>query len=382
MGLIKKRLLFDLIVDGELIPNGLSEQSLIDQYLADGSCLIYRALPYSLEQLQDVEICDVADADTGVYPVCLHDPSFFTFKEITQLITRFDNRTLELVKRGNIQLTFFIEEEPYKDVYQVFILCTLLYTHKIQSFRIFSNIDPVVYQFTPYSHHFFNSADNEFEVSSASRGAVAAAQARFNVLQYSENTYDWRVFALTVLYQAGILHRSIFTYNKDVPLFDEHRLDCYDFVKQRMPTFLREIAPLVHSRLPLKGVFRTSRLSIVLEAYLDDSLVNYVYVTEKSYRPLWWQQPFVVIGQAHTLRWLHRRGYRTFAPAIDESYDTIEDDMSRLRAVVRELSRINAMSDDQFDELIHNCQSTVDHNYALLPRLKEQYIEHIFEERS
>ena len=129
-------------------------------------------------------------------------------------------------------------------------------------------------------------------------------------------------------------------------------------------------------------MFRTSRLSIVLEAYLDDSLVNYLYVTEKSYRPLWWQQPFVVIGQAHTLRWLHRRGYRTFAPAIDESYDTIEDDMSRLRAVVRELSRINAMSDDQFDELIHNCQSTVDHNHALLPRLKEQYIEHIFEERS
>jgi len=255
MGLIKKRLLFDRIVDGELIPNGLSEQSLIDQYLADGSCPIYRALPYALEQLQDVEICDVADADTGVYPVCLHDPSFFTFKEITQLITRFDDRTLDLVKRGDIQLTFFIEEEPYKDVYQVFILCTLLYTHKIQSFRIFSNIDPEMYQLTPYSHHFFSSADNEFEVSEVDTEVVAEAQARFNVMQYSENTYDWRVLTLMMLNQAGILHRSIFTYNKDVPLLDEHRLDCYDFVKQRMRTFLREIAPFNLSHLPLKRVF-------------------------------------------------------------------------------------------------------------------------------
>ena len=79
---------------------------------------------------------------------------------------------------------------------------------------------------------------------------------------------------------------------------------------------------------------------------------------------------------------LHRRGYRTFDHVIDESYDTIEDDMSRLHAVTQELIRLNSLSYAEFDELIHDCQDVVDHNYAHFKSLKEQYIEHIFEERS
>ena len=390
MGLIKKRLLFDRIVDGQPIPNGLSDQSLIDQYLADGTCSIYRSkgLPYSLETLDDVEFCNVTDVDTGVYPVCLHDPSFFTFREIKQLVANFNSRTLKLIKRGDIQLSFFIEEEPYKDVHQVITLCAVLYSWEILRFRIFSSIDPSEYAHTEYASHFRHSADNEFEISTFDEvGDTLPAVFRFSLLQYSENTYDWRVATIGALKRFGILDSTLFTYNLDAAcLVDEPRIfneNEFTGIKRRMPAFLKSIKPHVYPRLKYNTVHTSSRFSIIMEAYLSKQVnLNYTYITEKSFRPLWWKQPFVVIGQSHTLRLLHRRGYRTFDHVINESYDTIEDDMSRLHAVTQELIRLNSLSYAEFDELIHDCQDVVDHNYAHFKSLKEQYIEHIFEERS
>ena len=52
------------------------------------------------------------------------------------------------------------------------------------------------------------------------------------------------------------------------------------------------------------------------------------------------------MGQHISLATLHKLGYKTFHPLIDESYDEIEDTKLRCLAVLRELDRLRQMTDD------------------------------------
>jgi hypothetical protein len=57
------------------------------------------------------------------------------------------------------------------------------------------------------------------------------------------------------------------------------------------------------------------------------------FVTEKTFKPIAAQHPFVVYGTAGTLDYLHELGFETFDHAIDESYDTITNPTERLDAI-------------------------------------------------
>lgn len=56
-------------------------------------------------------------------------------------------------------------------------------------------------------------------------------------------------------------------------------------------------------------------------------------VSEKIFKPLAYQHPFVVFGSVDTLKYLHQQGFETFDNIFDESYDSIEDDYDRFAAV-------------------------------------------------
>jgi len=47
------------------------------------------------------------------------------------------------------------------------------------------------------------------------------------------------------------------------------------------------------------------------------------FVTEKTFKPIQYQHPFMIYGQSNTLEFLHNLGFETFENLFDESYDTI-----------------------------------------------------------
>ena len=57
------------------------------------------------------------------------------------------------------------------------------------------------------------------------------------------------------------------------------------------------------------------------------------FVTEKTFKPIAAQHPFVVYGTPGTLTYLHELGFETFGHVIDESYDHVTDSVSRLQAI-------------------------------------------------
>ena len=73
------------------------------------------------------------------------------------------------------------------------------------------------------------------------------------------------------------------------------------------------------------------------------------FVTEKIYHPIYFGQPFMVIGSKGTLKYLKNIGYNTFPEIFDESYDDMFDLNDRVDSVANELHRIIDLGEDRHD---------------------------------
>jgi hypothetical protein len=86
---------------------------------------------------------------------------------------------------------------------------------------------------------------------------------------------------------------------------------------------------------------------------------NCVFYTEKTYKPIWFYQPFLVLAVPGFLRAMRELGWLTFHPYIDESYDDEKDDDKRMEMIVAELARLSKFNDDQWREFRHSVQNTI-----------------------
>ena len=87
-------------------------------------------------------------------------------------------------------------------------------------------------------------------------------------------------------------------------------------------------------------------------------------VSEKTWRPIAMQMPFIMIGQTYSLRRLRDIGYRTFHSIWDESYDEIRNSDERMSTIVDLVVELNSRED--FRDMIDSCREIVKHNYKLL----------------
>ena len=72
--------------------------------------------------------------------------------------------------------------------------------------------------------------------------------------------------------------------------------------------------------------------------------------------------PFILVAPAGSLAYLREYGFKTFSPYIDETYDTIKDDIGRIEAVTQVLSEIQARSAAEKLELWQNLLPRVEYN--------------------
>jgi len=87
------------------------------------------------------------------------------------------------------------------------------------------------------------------------------------------------------------------------------------------------------------------------------------HITEKTFKAIALEMPFILVAPAHSLAYLREYGFRTFSPYIDESYDLIEDDIGRIEAVTLILSEIQARSAAARQQLHQQLLPIVEHNY-------------------
>lgn len=112
-------------------------------------------------------------------------------------------------------------------------------------------------------------------------------------------------------------------------------------------------------RVPLP-LYRRALFSLVGET--DFGLGGVARFTEKSVKALAGGHPAIIAGLPGTLGLLRAHGFATFAPYIDEGYDTITDAEDRLEALLDEVERIARLPEAATAALLRRCLPAVEHN--------------------
>ena len=86
------------------------------------------------------------------------------------------------------------------------------------------------------------------------------------------------------------------------------------------------------------------------------------HLTEKSFKPIVMQQPFIIQSCKGSLEYLRRYGFKTFGEFWDETYDEAED-VDRTRKIGELLQTIHNMSQKEKTTLQTAVNSTVEHNF-------------------
>ena len=129
----------------------------------------------------------------------------------------------------------------------------------------------------------------------------------------------------------------------------------------------------VYSMLDIKDTLDNSLFNFVIEGSYDkpiprvynDPAGEVVHVTEKTYRNIIYKKPFIILGQPRQLEFLHKLGYKTFSPIINESYDTYEDSAERFYMVMKEIKRLCSKSKEELIEMFKQVDDVLNYNYNL-----------------
>ena len=87
------------------------------------------------------------------------------------------------------------------------------------------------------------------------------------------------------------------------------------------------------------------------------------HITEKTFKAIALEMPFVLVAPAGSLAYLREYGFRTFADVFDESYDEETNDIQRIEKVTALLKHLNNLSVAERHKIHQACLSVVEHNY-------------------
>lgn len=157
--------------------------------------------------------------------------------------------------------------------------------------------------------------------------------------------------------------------------FEKMRPIVYDIPKNGTLSEQWPLAQLI-PELAYHGGFKQidTYFEIVTETYFTDEKT--LYLTEKTIRPILRLQMFIIVGSPFTLRFLKSRGFQTFAPYIDESYDEISDPIERMAAIMREIDKLCSLDISELHEIYCQLWPRVLHNYELYTQKIPQVCQH------
>jgi hypothetical protein len=87
------------------------------------------------------------------------------------------------------------------------------------------------------------------------------------------------------------------------------------------------------------------------------------FISEKTFKPLAYYHPFLVLGSPYTLQYVKEIGFETFGHIIDESYDVMLNDDLRLLHICGQVDNLLRYDKTIFNDL--KTQKILEHNHNL-----------------
>jgi hypothetical protein len=90
---------------------------------------------------------------------------------------------------------------------------------------------------------------------------------------------------------------------------------------------------------------------------------NRLHITEKTFKAIALEMPFILVAPAGSLEYMREYGFRTFSPVLDEDYDQEPDDIKRMEMIVAQLKQLDSLSVKEKQQIHRACLPMVEHNY-------------------
>jgi len=96
--------------------------------------------------------------------------------------------------------------------------------------------------------------------------------------------------------------------------------------------------------------------SVVAESLTEPPVDRAPFITEKTWKSVAMQHPFMIVGEPGTLQHLHSLGFETFENLWSEEYDTTQSTSQRIDQVVQNFVQYNMAPFDQLtlQKIAHN----------------------------
>ena len=187
----------------------------------------------------------------------------------------------------------------------------------------------------------------------------------------------WRAAVMSDLLAQGILDKSQWSYNCVSLEEDDYNANPIEVDidennwRERMHKFvssgpyhcdqLNEQQQNNHHYVSY-DLYADSYFQIVIETHFDADQSGGTFITEKTWKPIKFGQPFVVVGPAGTLSALRAAGYQVFDDVLDNTYDTIQNNTKRWIAIRNLLA---SMQKQGVAKLFNQCQADILHNQQM-----------------
>lgn len=213
---------------------------------------------------------------------------------------------------------------------------------------------------------------------------------RFHFTVLARTHKIWRASAISDLHRHGVLDHSLWSYGSaDLDSQDagEDPIECLsdpawaayrDNFLQGAPYNCDEFdsdQQNDHHRVN-QSLYHDSFCHVVFETHFDADQSDGVFLTEKTFKPIKYGQPFVLVAPHHSLQQLRDRGYSVFDHCIDNSYDTISDNTQRWLAIRDTLLKLMKTDLVSWYAL---CQADIKHNQQLFEQRASEAVNMLIE---
>jgi len=208
------------------------------------------------------------------------------------------------------------------------------------------------------------------------RTRLVAYLHEYNVL--NDCHYSFFGDATIVPNKGDMLVDNYFT-NNLLPQFKQ--CDDYELIKNNINSiginkeldreFFTQSGKGIYIRENTHTLYEESMFSLVTETWTHDKESKDVSISEKTFKPIFMSQPFIILGQHNHLKMVKQLGFKTFDKWIDESYDNIKDPIERTIAIAKLAKDINDWSDTEKLKFLDEVEEVCLHNYELLRHNKE-----------
>ena len=192
---------------------------------------------------------------------------------------------------------------------------------------------------------------------------------------------DYRLYLSYTFYRNNLLERSFITqdsytgeqdfrfgHHTNKALHDIMAGEQFERFRQTLPWRLDfdEVKKYDWDTVPMDAM-NQSFCWVVTETAFSDTLPSQSFrLTEKTYKPIAFFMPFIMVGNPFILKKLREAGYQTFSRWWDEDYDSEVDPIVRMEKIVDLILKVSNLSKERLITMYEDMEPVLSHNYALL----------------